>query len=99
MPLKKNEPDGFVSRLEPGEEPTLNTERIDFDFAYRGSNHADDAEKHSEAHYAFLSVAHAIDRMVPNSREKYIAITRIEEAMMWVDAAISRECSRKEINE
>lgn len=31
-----------------------------------------------------------IDQLCPNSREKSLAITKLEEAMMWANASIAR---------
>jgi len=36
------------------------------------------------------SLACAIDATCPDSREKSLAITKLEEAMMWANAAIAR---------
>lgn len=35
-------------------------------------------------------LAYLIDGNCPNSREKSLAITKIEEAMMWANASIAR---------
>ena len=41
----------------------------------------------------FLGMAAAVDVLCPDSREKSLAMTKIEEAMMWANAAIARkEC-------
>lgn len=37
-----------------------------------------------------LAFAQLIDGMCPDSREKSLAITHIEEAVMWANAAIAR---------
>ena len=34
--------------------------------------------------------AYLIDRIVPNSREKSLAMTKLEEVMMWANAGIAR---------
>jgi len=36
-------------------------------------------------------MAESIDYHCPNSREKSLAITKLEEAVMWANAAISRQ--------
>jgi putative hemolysin len=38
-------------------------------------------------------LAHKIDKMLPESREKSLALTKLEEAMMWANAAIARNLS------
>jgi hypothetical protein len=35
--------------------------------------------------------AHFIEAKVPNGRERSLAITKIEEAMFWMNAGIARE--------
>lgn len=35
-------------------------------------------------------LAHLIDKRCPNSREKSLALTNLEQAMMWANAAIQR---------
>lgn len=37
-----------------------------------------------------LTFAQIIDRSVPDSREKSLAITHLEQAVMWANAAIAR---------
>lgn len=35
-------------------------------------------------------LAYLIDEMVPNSREKALAMTKLEEAVMWANAGVAR---------
>ena len=35
-------------------------------------------------------LAHLIDRKCPDSREKSLAMTKLEEAVMWANASIAR---------
>ncbi|MNI85338.1 hypothetical protein D3C73_1423210 [compost metagenome] len=35
-------------------------------------------------------LAYLIDEQVPNSREKSLAMTKLEEAVMWANAAVAR---------
>lgn len=37
-----------------------------------------------------LAFARTIDRLCPDSREKSLAITKLEEAVMWANASIAR---------
>ena len=36
-------------------------------------------------------LAYLIEELVPNGREKSLAITKLEETVMWANAGISRE--------
>lgn len=70
----------------------MQADDIDNRFAY----HAPRDEHTNEAHEFFRSecgrLAHAINDhpLVPEGREKSLAVTHLEEAMMWVNAAIAR---------
>lgn len=46
--------------------------------------------KYDDLRSAGLALATLIDRSAPNSREKSLAITKLEEAIMWANAAIAR---------
>jgi hypothetical protein len=37
-----------------------------------------------------LNLAEMIDELAPDSREKSLAITKLEEAIMWANASIAR---------
>ena len=52
----------------------------------------DDAtrEAHERVRGLCLNLAEEIDGLVPGGREKALAITKIEEAMMWANAGIAR---------
>ncbi len=73
----------------------MNTERINWDFAY----HAPDEEKkrqHENIRAGCRQLTHLVDRSVPDSREKSLAITHLEEAMFWANAAIARSFRSEE---
>ncbi|MEJ6013299.1 hypothetical protein WG936_05540 [Corynebacterium sp. H127] len=45
---------------------------------------------HATIRQACLRAAEVIDETAPDSREKALALTKLEEAMMWGNAAIAR---------
>ena len=68
----------------------MNTRRIEWDF----SHHApDDVEikLHQHIRDTIAQAAHHVNDLIPgDSREKSLAITKLEEAMLWANAAIAR---------
>lgn len=48
------------------------------------------AEKHELIRNKTKELAYLIDDMCPNSREKSLAMTKLEECAMWVNASIAR---------
>jgi hypothetical protein len=64
-------------------------QQIENNFKY----HKADKEKGEQHDYIRAVLRHAavmIDDVCPDSREKSLAITKLEEAMMWANAAIAR---------
>lgn len=47
-------------------------------------------ERYELIRYKIKQLAYLIDENCPPSREKSLAITKIEEAMMWANASIAR---------
>lgn len=50
----------------------------------------DQAERYEEIRQLGRTMANEIDAMCPESREKSLAITKLEEAVMWANAAVAR---------
>lgn len=46
---------------------------------------------HEDIRAFSLTLASHIDELCPEGREKSLAITKVEEAMMWANAAIARQ--------
>jgi hypothetical protein len=64
------------------------------DLEWRFAYHAPDEDRrkrHEQVRDACLTLAKAIDALCPNGREKSTAITKVEEAGFWANAAIARE--------
>ena len=58
-------------------------------FAYHAPT-GDKANKHQTVRGACFQAARTIDELAPDCREKSLALTALEEAMMWGNAAIAR---------
>ena len=65
-------------------------ERVEHDFTYHAPT-GDKAERHQMVRESGKVFAHAILACCPESREQEIALKKIEEAVMWANAAIARE--------
>lgn len=50
-------------------------------------------EMHQDVRSECLSIALSFNESLPEGREKALAITKLEEAMFWANAAIAREIS------
>lgn len=48
-------------------------------------------EVHGSVRSACLNAAWVLNEVCPEGREKSLAITKLEEAMMWANAAIARQ--------
>lgn len=48
------------------------------------------AEKYEEIRAKGKELAYLIDKICPNSREKSLAMTKLEESVMWANASIAR---------
>lgn len=48
------------------------------------------ADNHDAIRTLCLDLAKSFETILPSSREKAIAFTKLEEAMMWANAAIAR---------
>lgn len=59
-------------------------------FAYHQPS-GDKAARHEYIRNLLGGVANRVDENCPDGREKSLAITHLEDAMMWANAAIARE--------
>lgn len=59
-------------------------------FAFHAATDDEKRAQHGSVRAACLEAALVIDDLAPDCREKSLAITALEEAMMWGNAAIAR---------
>lgn len=64
----------------------------DLNNRFRYHQPKDDAtrEMHADVRYECFRAAEKFNRTLPDGREKSLAITKLEEAMFWANAAIAR---------
>lgn len=67
----------------------MNEEDITHRFKYHKPNEQK-AERHQAAREVMMEAAFQIDSLCDDGREKSLAITKLEEAMFWTNAAIAR---------
>lgn len=58
-------------------------------FTYHPSNEEKD-KKYQQLRLQFLNLAILMDELCPDSREKSLAMTDLENSLMWIDKGISR---------
>ncbi|QBJ00232.1 hypothetical protein SEA_PHARAOH_43 [Mycobacterium phage Pharaoh] len=59
-------------------------------FAFHAATTPEKQNEHASVRAAIGSTAEYVDANVPEGREKALAITKLEEAMFWANAAIAR---------
>lgn len=59
-------------------------------FDYHPPRDDETRRNHEQVRAICLSAALDIDQLVPEGREKSLAVTKLEEAMMWANAGIAR---------
>ena len=67
----------------------MDTRDIDNRFVYHPPSQ-ENKIKHEDIRVRAAELAHAINVLVPEGREKSLAITKLEEAMFWANAGIAR---------
>ena len=64
-------------------------ERIENTYIYHPAD-SDQEKKYSRIRHKAKELAYIIDEECPDSREKSLAMTKLEEASMWANASIAR---------
>lgn len=65
------------------------SEQIENNFKFHAPKEGQ-PEKYNAIREKAKELAYLIDKECPNSREKSLAITKIEESVMWANASIAR---------
>jgi hypothetical protein len=64
---------------------------IEHRFAFHAATTDEKRDAHTSVRQACRRLADQINEQVPEGREKSVALTKIEEAMFWANAALARE--------
>lgn len=59
-------------------------------FDFHPATSAEKKNEHSAVRVHCRHLAHYLDEELPEGREKSLAVTKLEEAMFWANAAIAR---------
>jgi hypothetical protein len=68
---------------------SIDQERVKKDFTYHPPKD-DQAQRYDLIRYTAQVFAEIVMRMSPESREKSLSLTKIDEAVFWANAAIAR---------
>jgi hypothetical protein len=69
---------------------TLNTDEIETRFTFHPPKGDEQIDKYQTIRRQAKEYAELISKMCPDSREKSLALTKLEECVMWANAAIAR---------
>lgn len=59
-------------------------------FAFHAASRQEKADEHASARQGCRQLADRLNELLPEGREKSLAITKLEEVMFWANAAIAR---------
>lgn len=68
----------------------MNPSDIEHRFAFHAAPTQEKRDEHTSVRQNCRALADFINEHVPEGREKALAITHLEEVMMWANAAIAR---------
>ena len=67
------------------------TNDIEHRFSFHAAPDEEKRNEHTSVRNAIKTTAHYISGVMPEGRESALAITKLEEAMFWANAAIARK--------
>jgi hypothetical protein len=59
-------------------------------FAFHAASRQEKADEHASARQGCRQLADRLNELMPDGREKSLAITHLEEVMFWANAGIAR---------
>lgn len=68
----------------------MEKEDIDNRFRFHSAPDEEKRNAHSAVRGLYADLAHQVNERLPEGREKSLAITKLEEAMFWSNAALAR---------
>jgi hypothetical protein len=81
--------------MDNAKEPTMQEQGIKNRFTYRPPSAAK-VEVHQQIRQWGLDLAYDLNEVLPEGREKSLAITKLEEVVMWANAAVARDTSTED---
>lgn len=69
----------------------MEKEDIDNRFRFHPAPDEEKRNAHSAVRALYADLAHRVNERLPEGREKSLAITKLEEAMFWSNAALARD--------
>lgn len=68
----------------------MHTDDIEHRFRFHAATTEELRTKHENVRSSCRTLAHFINGLMPDGREKSLAITALEECMMWANAGVAR---------
>jgi hypothetical protein len=81
---------------EAKEELKMAVQEIERRFKYHEPPDQETIEKYQDIRAFGLQFAYLVNSLCPEGREKALAVTKIEEAVMWANASIARGTEKQE---
>ena len=72
--------------------------QIENNFKYHEPRTSDTKQKYVDLREKGKELAYLIDQLCPNSREKSLALTNLEQSIMWANASIARDNTPVEVH-